>query len=98
MYQHQLPKINCFFLDWGTGVLKVNHDALERGIKGVNSVREEHRHLFALTEVRLLIFTRKWCPPSTAVVRLLNYLVSHSREQGCGMLLPSATQVTGDTA
>lgn len=47
------------------------------------------RYLFALTEIRLLISTRNQCPPSIALMRLLSDLVSHSREQGCGMLLPS---------
>lgn len=30
------------------------------------------------------------CTPSAAVMGLLNYLVLHSREQGCEKLLPSA--------
>jgi len=41
--------------------------------------------------MRLLIFTRNQRPLSAAVIGLLNSLVLPSREQGCGMLLPSAT-------
>lgn len=94
---HQLPKINYFSPDQGTEVSKLCTDALERQMdikEPTWAVPEGVQILVCFNETRLLIFSGNRCPARAAVMGLLNYLVSHSRDGRCSCQVPSPATVS----